>query len=272
MTGRTRHALDTTRPNVARVYDHLLGGIESSEADRTQATALLRICPSLGIVALENRYFIARAVTWAASQGITQFIDLGAGAPVHKARAGVLEDIHVTAQAASPSARVAYVDDDPVVLARSRVFRARGKGVAVTAADLTDPDSVLADRDLRTVIDLSEPACFVLGLVLSLIPASQARKVVAGYADLAAPGSIVVISCGRCDDEPQWQQLREAYTAAAVHNHAPAEVEGFLAGLELVPAGLVPAQGWRGGRPDVPATPGPVYVLAGVAAKPKSLA
>jgi len=254
----TGPSIDTARPKVARVYDYLLGGIESYAADRELAAGLLRICPSLGIAALENRYFLARAVTWAAGQGVTQFVDLGAGAPVHKARAGVLEDIHVTARAASPSARVAYVDDDPVVLARSRAFRAPARGVAVTAADLTDPRSVLADLGLRAIF----------GLVLSLIPAAQARNVVAGYMRLAAPGSCTVISSGRCADEALWAQLSGPDPAARVHNHTPAEVAGFLGGLELVPPGLVAAQVWRGGRPEVPAVPpGPVYVLAGVARK-----
>jgi hypothetical protein len=71
------------------------------------------------------------AVTWAAGQGLTQFVDLGAGPPVRKAKARVLEDIHVTAQAANSSARVAYVDNDRVVVAHSRAFRAPAKGVAV---------------------------------------------------------------------------------------------------------------------------------------------
>ena len=264
----THAGIDSTRPNVARIYDYLLGGIESYAADRELAAGLLRICPSLGIAALENRYFLARAVTWAAGQGMNQFIDLGAGMPLQKARAGVLEDIHVTALAVSPSARVAYVDNDPLILARSRVFRAPASGVAVSAADLTDPESVLADLDLRAVIDLARPACFIFGLVLSLIPAAQARNVVAGYMRLAAPGSCTVISSGRCADEALWAQLSGPDPAARVHNHTPAEVAGFLGGLELVPPGLVAAQVWRGGRPEVPAVPpGPVYVLAGVARK-----
>jgi len=269
----TYPGIGITRPNVARVYDYLLGGIESYTADREQATGLLRICPSLGVVALENRYLLARAVTWAAGQGLSQFIDLGAGMPVQEAAAGVLEDIHVTARAASPSARVAYVDDDPLVVARSRIFRARARGVAVSAADLTDPDSVLADLDLRAVIDLAQPACFIFGLVLSLIPAAAARDVVAGYLRRAAPGSCAVISCGRCDDEALWAQLSKAYTAAEVHNHTQAEVERFLDGLEPAPPGVVPAQSWRGNWHDAPATPpGPVYVLAGVARKPTAQA
>jgi len=262
----TYAGIDTTRPNVARIYDYLLGGIESYTADREQAAELLRICPSLGIVALENRFLLARAVAWAAGQGVTQFIDLGAGMPVQKARPGVLEDIHVTAQAASPSARVAYVDNDPLVLSRSRLFRAPARSVAICAADLTDQDSVLADLGLRAVIDLAQPACFIFGLALNLVPATDARDVVASYLHQAAPGSYVVISCGRCDDEALWAQLNKAYTAAEVHNHAQAEIEGFLDGLEPVPPGVVPAQSWRGGWHGAPAAPpGPVYVLAGVA-------
>ena len=265
----TRAGIDSTRPNVARIYDYLLGGIESYAADREKAADLLRICPSLGIVALENRFLLARAVAWAAGQGMTQFIDLGAGMPVLKARAGVLEEIHVTAQAASPSARVAYVDNDPLILARSRVFRARASGVAVSAADLTDPESVLADLDLRAVIDLARPACFIFGLVLGLIPATNARDVVAGYLRRAAPGSYVVISSVRCDDEALWAKLSEGYTAADVYNHTPAEIEGCLDGLETVSLGVVPAHGWRAGTHDASAAPpGPVYVLAGVARKP----
>jgi hypothetical protein len=103
---------DVTKPNVARVCDYLLGGNESYAADREQAAELLRICPSAGMAAFENRYFLARAVTWAAGQGLAQFVDLGAGMPVRKASARVMEDIHVTAQAVNPPARVAYVNND----------------------------------------------------------------------------------------------------------------------------------------------------------------
>ena len=115
------------------------------------------------------------------------------------------------------------------------------------------------------MIDPAEPVCVVLGLALSLMPARQA---VAGYADLIAPGSYVVISCARSDDEELRKQFSEACTAADSYNHSPDEVKGFLVGLELVPPGLVAAPNWPGGWHDVPVTPpGPAYVLAGVAKK-----
>jgi S-adenosyl methyltransferase len=140
--------------------------------------------------------------------------------------------------------------------------------VAVTAADLTDPDTVLADRRLRAVIDLAQPACFLFGLVLGLVPAALACDVVAGYARRAAAGSCLVISCGRCEDQSLWDRLRDAYTAASAYNHAPADIEGFFAGLELVPPGLVAAHNWRNGQSDAAAAPpDSVYVLVGMARK-----
>lgn len=217
-------------------------------------------------MAEDNRAFIARAVTWAAGRGVRQFADLGAGFPVHPA-------VHeIAREAADPASPVAYVDHDPVVVSHARAGawgEHWGEGIAVIEADLTDPPSVLGDPALRAVIDMAGPLCVILGLVLSLMPARQARQVVAGYADLIAPGSCIVISCGRCDDEVLWKQLSEAYTAAEIFNHSPADVEGFLAGLEIVPPGIVAAPNWRGGWHDAPAAPpGPAYVLGGVALKP----
>jgi hypothetical protein len=78
----TREALDMSRPNVASTYDALLGGCDTYAADRAQADELTRIYPGLREVAPEAREFLARTVTWAGRQGITQFTDLGCGIPV----------------------------------------------------------------------------------------------------------------------------------------------------------------------------------------------
>ena len=253
--------IDSTRPNVARVYDVLAGGRDNYAADREEAERLLKICPPLRGAVRENRAFITRAITWAARQGIRQYADLGTGMPAHPCAGDA-------ARAVIPDARIAYIDHDLVVTAHVRALLADDEGTAAVGADLTDPAAVLARPEMRAAIDPAEPVCAVLGLVLGLMPARQAREVVAGYADRIAPGSCMVISCARCDDEELWKQLSEAYTAADWYNHAPAEIAGLLAGLELVPPGLVVAQSWRGGWHDVPATPpGPVYMLAGVAKK-----
>ncbi len=136
-----RPGFDATVANMARVYDCWLGGKEHFGADRAEAGRLLRLYPPLAAMARENRAFLARAVTWAAGQGIGQFLDLGAGLPT-------VQNTHQAARAVNPAARVAYVDLDPVVLAHARALLATGDGVTAVAADLRDPAAVLADPEL----------------------------------------------------------------------------------------------------------------------------
>ena len=64
-----------TTPNVARVYDCLLGGKDNFAADREAAARLLEAVPSAALVARENRAFLAWAVRFLAREaGICQFL------------------------------------------------------------------------------------------------------------------------------------------------------------------------------------------------------
>jgi hypothetical protein len=77
--------------------------------------------------------------------------------------------------------RLVCVDNDPIVTARVRALLVTGDGDAAVGADVAGPASVLADPAWRGLIDMAEPVCLVFGLVLSLMPARQAREVVAAY-------------------------------------------------------------------------------------------
>ena len=99
------NGFDPATPNTARVYSRLLGGKDHFPPDRAEADVLLEIYPPLAEMVKENRAFIAEAVTWAASAGIGQFLDLGAGLPAFPA-------VHQTARTILPGAQVAYVDTD----------------------------------------------------------------------------------------------------------------------------------------------------------------
>ena len=73
--------LDVTVPNVARIYDHLLGG-EDVEADREAARRLLVAVPGAARAARANRKMLARAVQFLGREaGIRQFLDIGTGCP-----------------------------------------------------------------------------------------------------------------------------------------------------------------------------------------------
>ena len=247
---------DSSVPNMARVYDCWLGGKDHYAADRDEAGRLLRIYPPLREMVRENRAFLAQAVTWAAGQGIGQFIDLGAGLPT-------VQNTHEVARAVLPAARVAYVDIDPVVLAHARALLATSDGVTAVAADLRDPAAVLATRELRAVIDPAEPVGVILGAVLHFLDADAARQVTAGYARLMAPGSCLVISVARYDDEALGKRLAAEYTAAhlaqplagrrrvvfrrAGHGGARRGRGADVAGLDAR-AGAAPPRGPRAGR------------------------
>src|ERR1700730_18795484 len=151
---------DPRTPSIARVYDYLLGGKDNFAADREVAERLLAVYPPILETVPESRRFVERAVTWVAGQGITQFIDLGAGLPT-------APNTHVTAQEASPGAAIAYVDNDPVVISHLTALLAHhGDRVAVISGDLHDCNAILSDADLRAVINLRTPACVVMGMVL----------------------------------------------------------------------------------------------------------
>jgi O-methyltransferase involved in polyketide biosynthesis len=248
---------DPATPNTARVYSRLLGGKDHFPPDRAEADLLVEIYPPLAEMVQENRAFLAEAVTWAAGEGIGQFLDLGAGLPAPSAA-------HQTARAVLPGARVAYVDWDPMVLSHARALLA-APGVAAVAADLRNPATVLADPQLRAVIDPAEPVCVILGAVLHFLDADTAREVTAGYARLIAPGSCLVISCATYDDEALAKRLAAEYTAGKFVNQTRKDVMSFFAGLELIGPGVSEAATWR------PWLPGPVlrhregHVLAGVA-------
>jgi O-methyltransferase involved in polyketide biosynthesis len=245
---------DPATPNTARVYSRLLGGKDHFPADRAEADLLLEIYPPLAEMVQENRAFLAEAVTWAANQGIGQFLDLGAGLPAAPA-------VHQTARAVLPGARVAYVDRDPMVLSHARALLA----APAVAADLRDPAAVLADPELRAVLDPAEPVCAILGAVLHFLDAGTAREVTAGYVRLIAPGSCLVVSCASFDDEALAKRLAAEYTAGQFVNHTREDVVSFFAGLELVGPGVSEAQTWRAWHPEPVMRHREGHVLAGVA-------
>jgi hypothetical protein len=132
--------IDTSVPNVARIYDYLLGGKDNFAADREAAQQLLAAVPHIAGMVRDNRSFIGRAVRFLAGEaGIRQFLDLGAGLPTRSC-------VHEMAQAVAPDARVVYVDNDPVVCSHGQALLEPGDGLAVVLGDLRRPAEILRHR------------------------------------------------------------------------------------------------------------------------------
>jgi O-methyltransferase involved in polyketide biosynthesis len=251
--------IDMSQPNVARVYDYLLGGKDNFSSDRELAEQLLGIVPGMRESARDNRAFVCAAVARAAEGGVTQFLDLGAGLPTHPAT-------HEAAREINPDARVAYVDIDPVAVIHAQSLLAKGDGVTAFRADLTDPAAVLARLDLAGMLDLSQPTGIIIAGVAHFVAADLMRELTAAYLARVPAGSWLIISVGHVEDESTTTTLQPAYTAAETFHHSLADFTSFFTGTDIVPPGIVEARRWIAGVSAPPPQHG-VYVLTGAGIK-----
>ena len=251
--------IDRTRPSIARVYDYWLGGKDNFESDREMGRRMAEVNPALPQLVRHNREFICAAVARAAAAGISQFLDLGSGLPAHPA-------VHEAAREVIGDARVCYVDIDPVAVLHGEELLARGEGLSAVRADLTHPETVLANPQVRAVIDLSRPVAVVLAAVVHFLPPDSAAAVCAAYMGRAAPGSWLIVSSGHYEDEELASRVQQAGTYARFWNHDAAGLASMLGELEPVAPGVCEARGWVAGTGGEPAG-SPVYALAAVGVK-----
>jgi len=250
---------DPTRPNIARVWDYWLGGKDNFAADRELGDTLLAVHPASAEMARENRAFLQRAVRYVAARGVRQFIDVGAGLPTAL-------NTHEIAQGVDAGARVAYVDNDSVVIAHGRSLLARSPSVIVVPGDARDPRSILADPELTGLIDMTEPTCVILSAILHFSDVATARDIASVFVEALSPGSYLIISVG--SGEPQeGNRFASAYTAARIHIHSQAELSTFFGDLELVPPGVGPVRAWQGDEPSIVRPSRSATFLCGVGRK-----
>jgi hypothetical protein len=236
--------VDPAVPNVARTYDYFLGGKDNYAADREAGERILRASPEVRAALRANRSFLGRVARFLAGEaGISQFVDLGTGLPT-------AQNVHQVAQAVSPSARVVYVDNDSVVLAHARAMLADDENTTVVGADLRRPAEVLADPELRRLVDLDRPAAVLMMAVLHFVSeAEDAPAIVARYRDALAPGSYLAMSLGTTDgvDPDKIAGAQRVYRGASAQltYRSRAQIERLLDGFDLVEPGLVRLPDWR---------------------------
>jgi len=233
----------TDGPNIARVYDYLLGGSHNFAADREFAEKFLTAWPDARETMRVNRAFLGRAVRYLAGQaGIRQFLDVGSGIPT-------MGNVHAIAEQAAAGACVLYVDSDDVAVLHSRAILARNDRATAIHADLRRPRDILEHPELRDLLDLSKPAALLLVAVLHFIPgADSPADRVAELRDALAPGSYVVITHGTDDgDLTQVATAQELYArdTAPFQLRSHSQILRFFDGLDLIEPGLVRIPLWH---------------------------
>jgi S-adenosyl methyltransferase len=235
--------VDTSVAHPARVYDYWLGGTNNFEADREAAERVLAATPGLRERVRAGREFLVRVVRYLTGPaGIHQFLDLGTGIPS-------ANNTHEVAQSIDPSARVVYVDNDPIVLAHATSLLASTQhgSTDFILADLRDPEPILARA--RQTLDFDQPIAVMLLGVLHLVRDEEDPWGIVERVMATVPvGSYLVISHPALDILPGQEEAQRRYNervSTPQTLRTRDDVARFFANLELVEPGLVQVHQWR---------------------------
>lgn len=236
--------VDVDTPNVARIYDYLLGGGHNLRVDREHAERTKRLMPSAEECARTNREFATTAVQVAIREyGIGQFLDLGAGIPT----AGGL---HATAQRLDPNVHWVAADNEPVAVEVGMDVTQDHRHVQYVLADFLRPWTVLKSGAVRDTLDFGKPLGIILCAALHLVPDGRGPvALVARYRGLTVPGSVLILSHGTLDDPdvPAMREMPEHYRQAS-NQYTPRsydEVVRFTKGYTLAEPGVAFTGRWR---------------------------
>ena len=259
----TNPGLDPSVPNVARVYDYMLGGRDNFSADRQLGAQLLAAFPEAAWIARQNRAFASRAVRYCAEHGVGQFLDVGSGLPT-------MDNVHEVARQVIPDAAVVYVDNDKVAHSHAEALLTTSDGVAAIFGDVRKPGRILAEVRAHDLLDLTRPFVVLLTAILHFITDFERPTALVGeFRDAMPPGSYLVLSHATHDFQPE-----ESARASRMYSRASSplvtrsrlDIAAMFRGLELVKPGLVRTSRWR---PTEQATAtGTSDLFAGVGRKP----
>lgn len=261
---------DTAVPNIARIYDAMLGGKDNFAADREAADRLTELEPLSPLYAREHRRYIGRAVRLMAGYGVRQFLDIGTGLPT-------MENVHQIAHRHAPGSHVVYVDNDANVCAHARALLADDPGtVAVVEEDLRRPERIIDHPDTRRLIDFGAPVGILVTGVLHFVPdADDPFRSLGVLAGAMCSGSYLAISHitdetvreTRPSDNRSGMEVF-AKSNAPMHCRSRADIARFLDGLDVHDPGIVCISEWRAPDPSVIREDLRDVWLAGVARKP----
>ncbi len=244
--------VDTTRASIARVYDAALNGKDNFEIDREVLRQVATVAPQVNDLAWSNRNFLIRACRFLAGQAsITQYLDCGSGLPT-------AENTHQVVQRLQPSAKVLYVDNDPVVLAHGRALLEENDQTLFISADIFKPHEVLGHPEVKDFLDFDQPIALIHNGTLHHYLGDDGPEVVKTYTDALVPGSYAVIAHFFDPETPEHSAVGRAMEEKFTHSPMGSglfrtydQIKAMFGELELVEPGLVLCDEWWPDGPRV---------------------
>lgn len=285
-------SLDSTKPNSpqkaylsdstvtgGQIYAYILNPqtVEVSPAAQQVARSMLGRHPEMRDMTQNSRAFVRRSSAYMVTQGISQFIDLGAGLPTDA-------NTHLVVQRIEPHARVVYVDNDDITREQAHDLIADQENVNFIIGDAADVDFVLNHPETKELIDFTQPVGILMASIWHLITEEHAKRVggagthdlVKRYIDALPSGSYIALE--HFTDENKDQAFAaDLRNEAGVVFRPIAEIRKYFDGLDLVQPKLTDDAGepeliwsnfWRNPKPNIPYESTGSWIWAGVGRKP----
>ena len=235
-------------PNTARIWNYQLGGKDNFAIDREASEAANAMVQGMGVPdgadsARESRHLLQRMVDYMLRQGVRQFLDLGSGLPN-------MANTHQIAHRVAPEARVVYVDMDPLVSSHAAALMA-GPDVITLRADVREPAQVLADPQVRRLLDFEEPVGIMFMCVLHCLwDTEDPWHVVRQFRDAVVPGSYLALTHMTDEAHPEaaeglFRMTQELHWNTPLVSRSQADIARYFDGFSLVEPGLVTPGQWR---------------------------
>ena len=170
--------LDTSVPNVARIFDFMVGGTANFEVDRQAATEMLKILPSLQKWVRLRRAFIQEAAHILYKEGFTQFLDIASGMP---------SDDHIHAFA--PDCRIVYSDINPVAVSYGRSLFSDHETIAYIRGNGREPEAIVRAPEVLKLIHMDKPVAIGLNGIQLFMPEADVRHMAQTFYEWAPAGS-----------------------------------------------------------------------------------
>ncbi len=175
---QTSAFLDTSLPNVARIFDYLVGGTANFEVDRQAAEEMLKMMPSLRKWVRLRRAFIQEAAQILLREGFTQFLDIASGMPSDDHLHTIVSD-----------RRIVYSDINPVAVSYGRSLFSNHENIAYIRGNALEPETLLMAPEVLKLIHLDEPVAIGLNGVQLFIAPEQTQRLARTLHEWAPNGS-----------------------------------------------------------------------------------
>ncbi|MEM7115928.1 MAG: SAM-dependent methyltransferase [Chloroflexota bacterium] len=178
----TSSFLDTTRPNLARIFDYLSGGGTHFEADRVAAHTMWSRFPPLKKWIQLREAFVFEAIQVLYKQGLRQFLDLGSGMPNNDA-------VHRLV----PKASFVYSDINPIAVSFGTSLFSDLDHIVYAYGDARHLPSLLSRSEVTSTLDSNQKTAIGLNNLLLFLQEEELSLAAQQLFEWATVGSEIFV-------------------------------------------------------------------------------